>query len=103
MLIHNLKQHKRKLLVFVLIPTALFVVFLLLNFLFPLPGRIYYSQIILAGDSSIVHTSLSHDDKWRMKTEVHEIVPQLRETLLYKEDRYFYYHPGFNPVAIFRA
>lgn len=103
MLIHKLKQHKKKLFTIILIPTALFLLFLLLNLLFPLPVKVYYSQIILASDSSILHTSLSRDDKWRMKTELPEIVPQLREALLFKEDRYFYYHPGFNPFAIGRA
>ncbi len=103
MLIHKLKQHKKKLF-FVTLSLALIILSMFfLNLLFPFPVKIHYSQIVLTSDSSIVHASLSRDDKWRMKTELHEILPQLREALLYKEDRYFYYHPGFNPLAIGKA
>ena len=38
-----------------------------------------------------------------MKTELNEISPLLRKTIIEKEDRYFYYHPGINPLAIGRA
>lgn len=38
-----------------------------------------------------------------MKTELTEITPQLRETILFKEDKWFYYHPGVNPIALVRA
>ncbi|HVD98255.1 MAG TPA: penicillin-binding protein 1C [Cytophagaceae bacterium] len=103
MVIHKLKKHKRKLYFSTLALAVVFFLFILLNFFFPFRIKVPYSQIILAADNSIIHTSLSSDDKWRMKTELHEIVPQLREALLYKEDRYFYYHPGFNPLAIGRA
>ncbi|MBN8706330.1 MAG: penicillin-binding protein 1C, partial [Bacteroidetes bacterium] len=32
-----------------------------------------------------------------------EISEQLKKSLIYKEDKYFYLHPGFNPVSIARA
>src|SRR3712207_7842415 len=38
----------------------------------------------------------SHDEKWRMKTELHELSPLLKKTILFKEDQYFYNHPGVN-------
>jgi penicillin-binding protein 1C len=38
-----------------------------------------------------------------MKTELNEISPLLRKTIIAKEDRYFYSHPGINPVAIVQA
>jgi penicillin-binding protein 1C len=79
------------------------MVFAFLNFIFPLQPHIKYSQIILAQDESVLHAFLSSDDKWRMKTELHEIIPELKETIIRKEDQYFYYHPGVNPLAIFRA
>jgi penicillin-binding protein 1C len=80
-----------------------FLLFLLLNFLFPLRKNITYSQIITARDGSVMYAFLSPDDKWRMKTELQEIIPQLRKTIIYKEDKYFYYHPGINPVAMVKA
>ena len=38
-----------------------------------------------------------------MKTELNEISPLLRKTIIAKEDKYFYYHPGVNPIAVIRA
>src|ERR1035438_4239943 len=38
-----------------------------------------------------------------MKTELSEISPLLQKTIIAKEDKYFYYHPGINPWAICRA
>jgi penicillin-binding protein 1C len=79
------------------------LVFFLLNLIFPLRIGIPYSQIITASDSSVLHAFLSADDKWRMKTELEEITPLLKKTIIEKEDRYFYWHPGINPFAVVRA
>ena len=38
-----------------------------------------------------------------MMIEPEEISPRLKEAILFKEDKYFYYHPGINPIAIIRA
>jgi penicillin-binding protein 1C len=46
---------------------------------------------------------LTKDQKWRMKTELEEISPLLRKTIIAKEDKYFYSHPGVNPLAVTRA
>jgi penicillin-binding protein 1C len=82
---------------------SMFVSFLLLHLLFPLKKTISYSQIITARDGTVMHAFLSLEDKWRLKTELSEIIPQLRKTIIYKEDKYFYYHPGINPIAVVRA
>ena len=80
-----------------------FLLFLLLNLIFPLHDRIPYSTIVTDADGELVHAFLSDDDKWRMKTELEEISPLLRKTILAKEDKYFYYHPGVNVFAAGRA
>jgi penicillin-binding protein 1C len=79
------------------------ILFVLLNFLFPLPDKIEYSTIVLDDKGNVIHAFLTRDQKWRMKTELKEISPVLKTTLLYKEDKYFYYHPGINPFAMARA
>lgn len=38
-----------------------------------------------------------------MKTNLSEISPLLRKTIIAKEDKYFFRHPGINPVAMGRA
>ena len=77
--------------------------FFFLNFLFPLRPQTDYSNIVIASDSTVIHAFLSSDEKWRMKTELSEITPLLRKAIIFKEDKYFYYHPGVNIIAIFRA
>jgi penicillin-binding protein 1C len=70
---------------------------------YPLKHNDDYSQMILASDGSILHVFLSNDDKWRLKAEWNDISPSLRKTIVFKEDRYFYWHFGINPFAVFRA
>ncbi|MBI1782991.1 MAG: transglycosylase domain-containing protein, partial [Sphingobacteriales bacterium] len=79
------------------------VLFLVLNLLFPLPDKIEYSTIITDNKGEVIHAFLTKDEKWRMKTELDEISPLLKKTIVEKEDRYFYYHPGVNLVAVIRA
>ncbi|MGV3541164.1 MAG: penicillin-binding protein 1C, partial [Rufibacter sp.] len=80
-----------------------FLLFLFLNWVFPLRVTISYSPVITAADGTVIHAFLSKDDKWRMQLEPDEINPVLKQAVLLKEDRYFYYHPGVNPFAIARA
>ncbi|MBC8111082.1 MAG: penicillin-binding protein 1C, partial [Verrucomicrobia bacterium] len=87
----------------ILILTGIFLTFRLLDLLFPFHPDIAYSQVITASDSTVLYAFLSADDKWRMKTELSEIMPQVRQTIVFKEDRYFYYHFGINPFAVVRA
>jgi penicillin-binding protein 1C len=82
---------------------VLFILFLLLNLLFPLKDKIQYSAIVTDSKGDIIHAYLTDDEKWRMKTELNEISPLLRKTIITKEDKYFYSHPGINPIAIARA
>lgn len=74
-----------------------------LDFLFPFQVHPSYSTIVTASDGTVLHAFLNKEDKWRMYAETAEITPILRQTILFKEDKYFRYHFGFNPIAIFRA
>jgi len=80
-----------------------FLLFLLLNWIFPLHSGIEYSTVITDRKGNILHVYLTRDQQWRMKTELSDISPLLRRTIIEKEDRYFYDHPGVNPIAIGRA
>ncbi|TAF31442.1 MAG: penicillin-binding protein 1C [Cytophagales bacterium] len=80
-----------------------FLSFLILDLCFPLPTRLSYSQVILSRKEEVLHVFLSQDDKWRLKCELQEISPILRNAIIFKEDKYFYYHFGINPFAIVRA
>jgi penicillin-binding protein 1C len=82
---------------------ATFLLFLLLNLAFPLHDRIEYSTIVTDNKGEVVNAFITKDQKWRMKTELTEISPLLRKTIIAKEDKYFYSHPGVNPFAVVRA
>ena len=86
----------------VLLATPL-VVFVILTLAFPLPAPKQYSLVVLDRNGEFLHAFLTDDGMWRFKTSPSEIPPRLRQILLHKEDRYFYYHPGVNPVSIARA
>ncbi|NEU65649.1 penicillin-binding protein 1C [Spirosoma agri] len=77
--------------------------FLSIDFLYPLNTSVAYSTVITARDGDILHAFLSRDDKWRLYVELPEITPTLRDAILFKEDKYFRYHVGFNPVSMLRA
>jgi penicillin-binding protein 1C len=87
----------------------LFVLFILLLFfcvtdlIFPVPVGRNYSTIVEAEDGTVLYSFLTNDDKWRMYTKLDEITPTLQKAFINKEDRWFYWHPGVNPVAITRA
>jgi penicillin-binding protein 1C len=73
------------------------------SFFSPLHTEIPYAQILTDRTGTPLHAFLSSDEKWRMKTELHEISDVLKRALIEKEDRWFYWHFGVNPFAIVRA
>jgi penicillin-binding protein 1C len=93
----------RRLKIIGLMVAGVFLLLLLLNWVFPLPDRIEYSTVITDDKGEVVHAFLTRDQQWRMKTELGEISPLLRKTIVEKEDKYFYYHPGVNLLAMARA
>ena len=86
-----------------LIGAGLVVLFFILNAIFTLPPIPYYSTVVTSDKNEVIHAFLSKDDKWRFKIHTNEIHPDLKTAFLNKEDKYFYYHPGINLVAIGRA
>jgi penicillin-binding protein 1C len=101
------KVTKQKLLLlvkrFLIVTACSLLLFFLLNLIFPLPDKIEYATIITDSKGEVVNAFLTSDQKWRMKTELKEISPLLRKTIIAKEDKYFYYHPGVNFLAVARA
>jgi penicillin-binding protein 1C len=90
---------KKILVLFIFLLTAV----ILIDFCFPYKFSIPYSTQILDQEGNIIHAFLSKDDKWRLHIDEKELTPLLKKTLIHKEDKYFYYHFGINPLAILRA
>ncbi len=75
----------------------------LLDLLFPVPVIKQYSKEIVASDGTLLTAYLTADDKWRMQTTLDEVSPNLIKAIIEKEDNWFYWHLGVNPVSIIRA
>lgn len=85
------------------ISTFIFLIFILLDLIFPFKVQPNYSTLITDSEGKVLHAFLNNQDKWRMKTELLEITPTLEKAIVYKEDRWFRWHFGVNPFAILRA
>ncbi len=83
--------------------SGLIIVFLILDLIFPFEANPKYSTIVTSAEGNVLHAFLNKEDKWRMYAELSEITPTLTQTILFKEDKYFYYHLGINPISIVRA
>jgi penicillin-binding protein 1C len=79
------------------------MVWLLLNLFFPLKTDIPYSPLVFDNKGELLFTKLTTDEKWRLPLQEKEITPLMEKTILAKEDRFFYWHPGVNPMAVGRA
>lgn len=89
----------RKLKIFVAV-TGVLITPVLLS---PLPAfRAPLSTVVDASDGSLLGAKIADDGQWRFPG-LGQVPEKFEKSLLTFEDKWFYYHPGINPVAIFRA
>jgi penicillin-binding protein 1C len=69
----------------------------------PLSRRIPLSTAVWSSDGELLRVTLASDDQYRLWTPLAQMSPELIDAFLLKEDRWFYWHPGINPVSIVRA
>lgn len=62
-----------------------------------------FSQQYYDRNGLLLRLTLAGDEKYRIKTDLKEIDPKLVQAFLNKEDRFFYWHVGFNPISLIRA
>ena len=67
------------------------------------PPRVPLSTAVWSADGELLRVTLASDDQYRLWTPLSEISPELIDAFLLKEDRWFRWHPGVNPVALVRA
>ncbi|MDF3851537.1 transglycosylase domain-containing protein, partial [Achromobacter denitrificans] len=58
---------------------------------------------VVAADGTPLRNYPSRDGIWRYPVKPDQVSERYLETLLTYEDRWFYWHPGVNPVALARA
>jgi len=68
-----------------------------------LADRVSLSTAVWSADGELLRVTLAADDQYRLWTPLAQIAPPVAQTFLLKEDRWFYWHPGVNPIAIVRA
>ena len=68
-----------------------------------LASRIPLSTGIWSADGELLRVTLASDDQYRLWTPLQDIAPDITEAFLLKEDRWFRWHPGVNPVSLVRA
>jgi len=85
---------------------SIFFLFLCLDLAFPLPEyhlKKDYSTVYLDRNGELLRISLSDSEKFRIKLPLNQVSPYMQRGILEYEDRYFFYHPGINPVSVIRA
>lgn len=62
-----------------------------------------FSQALLDKNHRLLNVSLTPDEKYRVYFGLSELPQNLITATLEQEDSWFYWHPGFNPVALVRG
>jgi penicillin-binding protein 1C len=74
--------------------------------IFPLPeARLFkaHSAFVFSREGKLLSRFTSSDQFWRKPVALHEISPLLVKCVVESEDRWFFYHPGVNPVSLMSA
>jgi len=62
-----------------------------------------WSSVVRDRHGAVLHLSTAADGRYRLRTPLAAVSPQWIEATLAKEDRWFHWHPGVNPLALVRA
>jgi penicillin-binding protein 1C len=95
-IINYIKRHKIK--------SAILAV-LLVVYYFSLPKDLFKdptATVITSNNNELLGAKIADDGQWRFP-ETDSVPEKFKTCLLLFEDEYFYKHPGFNPVSIFKA
>ena len=94
--ISYIKRHKLK-------SAILFI--LLVIYYFCLPRQLFKdptATVITSDQNELLGAMIAEDGQWRFPQN--DSVPEkFKECIVQFEDEYFYKHPGFNPVSIFKS
>lgn len=88
-----------------LVALSLLIAAMLLDLAFPLPLPESRGQgaVVVAADGTPLRAFADRDGIWRYPTSPERVSPLYLQALLTYEDRWFWRHPGINPVAMLRA
>jgi penicillin-binding protein 1C len=69
----------------------------------PLRASVPVSTAVYARGGELLRLALANDEQYRLWVPLADIDPRLVQAVQLYEDRWFYWHPGVNPVALVRA
>ena len=84
---------------------GLVFLFILLSFL-PAPKLIQtegFSKAVYDNNGILLRLTLSPDDRYRLWVPLKKIEQKIIDATLLYEDRFYYWHYGFNPLALIKA
>lgn len=61
------------------------------------------STVVYDANHELLRLTLAKDERYRLWTPLTEISPSLIQGVQLYEDRWFYYHLGFNPISLLRG
>ncbi len=103
----KLKKIKKLLKRTILISLFLFITFIVLDWIIPLPiddfNQRSFAQVVVDKDGQPLRAFPDSQGVWRYPVELSEVSPLYLEALINYEDRYYYQHFGVNPLAVGRA
>ncbi|WP_353776939.1 penicillin-binding protein 1C [Winogradskyella sp. 3972H.M.0a.05] len=78
---------------------------LLIAYYFCLPKQLFKdptATVITSNNDELLGALIANDGQWRFPHN-DSIPEKFRQCIVHFEDEYFYKHPGFNPISIFKA
>ncbi len=73
-------------------------------FSLPLPSeKNDFARVVVDEHGRPLRAFADSNGVWRYQTKVQDVSTEYIEALLHYEDRWFYYHPGINPISLLRA
>ena len=69
----------------------------------PLLSRIPSSIAVYDAQQHLLRLTLASDEQYRLLLPLSKVSPELTESVALYEDRWFRWHPGFNPWSLIRA
>lgn len=99
----NNKKMSKLLKIFLITLAGIIVFFTLI----PVPRPLFqlsYSTVVVDEQGNILRAFLNDDQQWCFPPDYQLNIPEkLKTCILYFEDKYFFRHPGINPVSLFRS
>ncbi len=69
----------------------------------PILSVTHFSHAYYDRSGRLMRLTLAADDKYRLYVPLQEIAPTAADAIILYEDKYFYMHPGVNPVSLIKA